>query len=356
MTAVHQAHRYRWAPREHGRHRPRQSWAAFGAAVVAAVVVAVTVFSVIEGVDATPRAAAATASDVSTVQALYAEDLVSRMNAERSARAAFGLGIPPLQVDPSLAAYAQGWSAHLAAVGTVADPPLSPSCSGPSTHVVHHGRQLRQQRQRVLAGGRLGRDGRDVHGLGPPPPEHAGRRLHRRRRRGDLQRRPGLDRRGVRLHHRHHPLGHGPPERPGCRAGPPGAGHPGGRRAAQRGTRLLPGADRRRRRHRDADRRAVPLPLPGGGDRRRAQPAGPVGGHGGHGRRQRVLAGPHRRLGVDPRRRRRLRVDGRLPAQRPRLPHRGHHRRPRLLAGGLRRRHLLVRRRRASTGRWAGST
>ena len=135
MTAVHQAHQYRWAPRDHGRHSPRHSWAAFGAAVVAAVVVAVTVFSVIEGVDATPRAAAATVSDVSTVQALYAQDLVARMNAERAARAAFGLGILPLQVDPSLAAYAQGWSEHLAATGAVADPPLSPSCSGASTQL-----------------------------------------------------------------------------------------------------------------------------------------------------------------------------------------------------------------------------
>ena len=135
MTAVHKAHRQRGALREHGKHSTRHSWAAFGAAVVAAVVVAVTVFSVIEGVDGASPSAAAATTDVSTVQALYAQDLVSRMNAERSARATFGVAILPLQVDPSLAAYAQGWSAHLAAMGSVADPPLSSSCAGPSTQL-----------------------------------------------------------------------------------------------------------------------------------------------------------------------------------------------------------------------------
>jgi uncharacterized protein YkwD len=134
MTAVQKARQHHWAPRDHGEHSTRHSWAAFGAAVVAAVVVAVTVFSVIDGVDATTQAAAATTTDVSAVQALYAQDLVSRINAERSARASFGVSVPPLQVDAGLAAYAQSWSAHLAGVGAVADPPLS-SCTGPATQL-----------------------------------------------------------------------------------------------------------------------------------------------------------------------------------------------------------------------------
>ncbi len=140
MTAVQKAqrhHRHRVALRDHTKHSARHSWAAFGAAVAAAVVVAVAVFSVIEGVDATSQAASAAttgASGVAGVQALYAQDLVSRINAERAARASFGVTVPALQVDPSLAAYAQGWSAHLAASGTVADPPLS-SCSGPATQL-----------------------------------------------------------------------------------------------------------------------------------------------------------------------------------------------------------------------------
>ena len=143
MTAAQKAHRYRrhgypLVLPDHGKHSARHSWAAFVAAVAAAVVVAVTVFSVIEGVDATSQAAAAATTTaptgVSGVQALYAQDLVSRINAERAARASFGVTVPALQVDPSLAAYAQGWSAHLASSGTVADPPLS-SCSGPPTQL-----------------------------------------------------------------------------------------------------------------------------------------------------------------------------------------------------------------------------
>jgi uncharacterized protein YkwD len=138
MTAGQKAHRLHRAPRDQANRSTRHSWTAFGAAVVAAVVVAVTVFSVIDGVDATSQAAAAgtTAAPigVSAVQALYAQDLVSRINAERTGRASFGVTIPTLLVDPSLTAYAQGWSAHLASAGTVADPPLS-SCSGPATQL-----------------------------------------------------------------------------------------------------------------------------------------------------------------------------------------------------------------------------
>jgi uncharacterized protein YkwD len=137
MTAVPEASQYhRLRPlREYPSPPTRRSWAAFVAAVVAAVVVAVTVFSVIDGVDTSSRAAAATtATDIATVQTLYAQDLVSRINAERAARDSLELPVSALAVDPTLTAYAQSWSAHLAATGTVADPPLS-SCTGPATEM-----------------------------------------------------------------------------------------------------------------------------------------------------------------------------------------------------------------------------
>src|SRR5450631_3081396 len=60
-----------------------------------------------QGVLAVPKAAAA---DVSSVQTLYAADLVSRIDAERAARGTFGLDIPQLAVDAGLQAYAQSWS------------------------------------------------------------------------------------------------------------------------------------------------------------------------------------------------------------------------------------------------------
>ena len=100
---------------------------ALAAAVIAALLTGA------QGAVAVPKASAAPA-DVSSVQALYAEDLVSRINAERAARATFGLDIPQLAVDAGLQAYAQAWSAHLASTGTVADPQL-PTCSGPDTQV-----------------------------------------------------------------------------------------------------------------------------------------------------------------------------------------------------------------------------
>jgi uncharacterized protein YkwD len=115
-------------------HRARPTTAAFAAALIAAIVVAVAVFPVIDGGGSATQAAAATSTDVATVQALYAQDLASRINAERAARASLGVAIPQLATDPSLAAYAQSWSAHLAATGTVADPPLT-SCTSASTSV-----------------------------------------------------------------------------------------------------------------------------------------------------------------------------------------------------------------------------
>jgi len=98
---------------------------ALGVAVIAALLTGA------QGVLAVPKAAAA---DVSSVQALYAADLVSRINAERAARGTFGLDVPQLAVDAGLANYAQAWSAHLAATGTVADPPF-PTCNGPASQV-----------------------------------------------------------------------------------------------------------------------------------------------------------------------------------------------------------------------------
>src|ERR1700683_234618 len=64
-----------------------------------------------------------------SVPALYAQDLVARVNAERAARSSASVPIPDLQVDPGLEAEAQAWSAQIAASGTVADPTL-PACTG----------------------------------------------------------------------------------------------------------------------------------------------------------------------------------------------------------------------------------
>ncbi len=68
------------------------------------------------------------------VQALYAQDLTARINAERGARNSAAAPIPQLTVDPGLQAYAQAWSAHIAAAGVVADPSLPP-CTSASTQV-----------------------------------------------------------------------------------------------------------------------------------------------------------------------------------------------------------------------------
>jgi hypothetical protein len=89
-------------------------------------------FTVAQGAVSVPAAAAA--PSVAAVQSLYAQDLVARINAERSARDTLVVTVPPLQVDAGLAAYAQSWSAHLAATGVVADPSL-PSCTGAATQM-----------------------------------------------------------------------------------------------------------------------------------------------------------------------------------------------------------------------------
>ena len=62
---------------------------------------------------------------IGTVQALYSQDLLARINAERGARNSASQPIPPLAVDPGLAATAQSWSAHLASTGVVQDPSMA---------------------------------------------------------------------------------------------------------------------------------------------------------------------------------------------------------------------------------------
>ena len=75
---------------------------------------------------AAPTGPAASSQSVPTVESLYAQDLVARVNAERAARSTSAVPVPQLQVNAQLQADAQAWSEHIAAVGTVADPTLPP--------------------------------------------------------------------------------------------------------------------------------------------------------------------------------------------------------------------------------------
>jgi len=72
-----------------------------------------------------PAGAAAATMSIGAVQSLYAQDLLARVNAERAVRTSPVQPVPALAVDPGLAAAAQAWSAHLAALHQVQDPPLS---------------------------------------------------------------------------------------------------------------------------------------------------------------------------------------------------------------------------------------
>ena len=97
------------------------------ASVLAAALLAVVGFPASIGLVAVSPASAATdPGGVAGVEVLYAQDLVARINAERGARNTPGAPVPQMQVDGSLQAYAQSWSAHIAATGVVADPPLPP--------------------------------------------------------------------------------------------------------------------------------------------------------------------------------------------------------------------------------------
>jgi hypothetical protein len=75
---------------------------------------------------------AASAPSIDTVQSLYSQDLLARINAERAARNSATQPVPPLAVDPGLAAAAQSWSAHLASTGVVQDPALAACGSAPT--------------------------------------------------------------------------------------------------------------------------------------------------------------------------------------------------------------------------------
>ncbi len=82
-------------------------------------------------VRSTPHASALVpAGGVAGVESLYAADLIARINAERAARSSASVPVPALAVDPGLEQAAQLWSAHLASVGSIADPPLG-GCTGP---------------------------------------------------------------------------------------------------------------------------------------------------------------------------------------------------------------------------------
>ena len=129
MTAVQpEPTKHRSQPRAVAVRRLRPVAAGISV-LITAVVVFAAVFTVAQGVMSVPTAAAGPAAvpvgGVGAVQTLYAQDLVARINAERAARDTLLVNVPPLQVDGGLAAYAQSWSAHLAALNTVADPSLS---------------------------------------------------------------------------------------------------------------------------------------------------------------------------------------------------------------------------------------
>jgi uncharacterized protein YkwD len=100
---------------------------------VAVVVIAAGTLLAPAGPLAAPTAGAATvAPSLPAVQSLYSQDLLARVNAERAARNSTVQPVPPLAVDLGLAAAAQAWSAHLAAVGQVMDPPLADCGANPA--------------------------------------------------------------------------------------------------------------------------------------------------------------------------------------------------------------------------------
>ncbi len=81
------------------------------------------------GHNAPSPAVAGPAPSLAAVETLYAQDLVARINAERTARSSPFVSIPPLSIDPQLQADAQAWSAYIASTGQVSDPSLPP-CGG----------------------------------------------------------------------------------------------------------------------------------------------------------------------------------------------------------------------------------
>jgi Cysteine-rich secretory protein family len=94
------------------------------AAAVACLSGTVAIAAGVPGAPASAGAAVAP-NDLTSVEGLYASDLVARINAERAARSTAAVPLPALQVDPGLEATAQAWSAQMAATGIVSDPPLT---------------------------------------------------------------------------------------------------------------------------------------------------------------------------------------------------------------------------------------
>jgi hypothetical protein len=114
------------------RHGPVHRRLLTGAWMVVLLVVGTLV--VPTGPLATGRAAAASvANDVASVQNLYANDLLARVNAERAARTSPGQPIPSLVMDAGLNSAAQAWADHIASTGVVQDPPLAGCGSSPSS-------------------------------------------------------------------------------------------------------------------------------------------------------------------------------------------------------------------------------
>ena len=111
--------------------RPRIRAVVAGAVAVVALA-ALALPSPVGPLAPTPAGAAVVTLSLGAVQSLYAQDLLARANAERAARSSGAQPIPPLGMDPGLAASAQAWSDHLAAMGQVQDPPLAGCGPNPS--------------------------------------------------------------------------------------------------------------------------------------------------------------------------------------------------------------------------------
>jgi uncharacterized protein YkwD len=105
--------------------RTGRATSVLGRAVAVAAAAVALVLAPVPAASPSPAGASVAAPDVGTVQALYAQDLLARVNAERAVRNSPGQPVPPLAVDGGLAAAAQLWSAHLAAIGQVQDPSLA---------------------------------------------------------------------------------------------------------------------------------------------------------------------------------------------------------------------------------------
>jgi hypothetical protein len=105
---------------------------ALAGACTSVVLVSAAAFSPVGPLSSGRAAAAPSANDVGSVQALYGGDLVARMNAERAVRNSPGQPVPPLVMDAGLNAAAEAWSNYIASTGVVQDAPLSGCGPSPS--------------------------------------------------------------------------------------------------------------------------------------------------------------------------------------------------------------------------------